>query len=237
MAGIWLGTSGFSYPEWRPSFYPRDLPDAGLLRHYASRLNSVEIDSSFYRMPNAKTLESWKGATDAGFRFTLKASRRITHLERLHVPSGSLDYLLDVVSRLDDRLGPILYQLPPDFRRDDGRLERFLAALEPGIRSAFEFRHASWFCPEVYERLRSAGAALCVHDGDERTTPLELTAPFALVRLRRSAYDGPRIARWRRRFRAWTAGGVDVFAYVKHEGLPSAPLLARRFAKGLRAAG
>ena len=230
MGRIWLGTSGFSYKEWRPDFYPADLPEKSFLRHYAARFNSVEIDSTFYRLPAAKTLEAWKAATGDDFRFTLKASRRITHQRRLQVPSDALDYLLGAVRALGDRLGLILYQLPPNFRRDIPRLDGFLSALPRGIPAAFEFRHASWFCPEVYDLLRGREAALCARDGDDGATPLEITAPFACVRLRRSSYDRFQVEEWRRRFRAWTERGLDVFAYVKPEGMPDAPRVARDFA-------
>lgn len=225
MGRLWLGTSGFSYPEWRPAFYPAELPPARFLRHYAGRFNSVEIDSTFYRLPTPKTLESWKAQTGAGFRFSLKASRRITHLGRLRLPSEPLDIMLEAARRLDDRFGALLFQLPPFLRRDDGLLERFLAALPPGLRAAFEFRHASWFDPAVFGLLRARDVALCVND--ELETPLELTAPFTMVRLRRPAYSPDEVEAWRRRFRAWD---VDVYAYVKHKDNPRAPLVAREFA-------
>jgi len=166
-----------------------------------------------------------------GERRLLKASQQITHREQLRLPSRSLDYLLQVVSGLGSRLGLILYQLPPFFRSDVGRLKSFLAALPRGIRSAFEFRHASWQQPETYEVLRQYGAALCIHDTDKDTTPLELTAPFSIVRLRRSHYDEKLRERWRRRIRDWAADGVDVFAYIKHEDNPDAPRIAREFAE------
>jgi uncharacterized protein YecE (DUF72 family) len=237
VARIWLGTSGFSYKEWRPAFYPADLPEKAFLRHYATRFNSVEINSTFYRMPGAKTIEAWKASTGEDFRFALKASRRITHQERLRVPSDALTYLLDVVGALGGRLGLLLFQLPPDFRRDVPRLDLFLSALPRGFPAAFEFRHASWFCPEVFDLLRKREVALCARDADEGSTPLEITAPFACVRLRRSSYDKYRIEEWRRRFRGWAERGLDVYAYVKHEDNPDAPLIARAFAEDLRAAG
>lgn len=235
MAGIWIGTSGYSYKEWRPSFYPADLPEKKFLGYYASQFNSVEINSSFYRMPSAKTIDAWRSATGADFRFALKAPQQITHREQLRLPSRSLDYLLQVVSGLEPRLGLLLYQLPPFFRSDVGRLESFLAALPRGVRSAFEFRHESWRQPETYDVLRRSGAALCIHDTDEDTTPLEITAPFTIVRLRRSHYDEKLRERWQRRIRAWAAGGVDVFAYIKHEDNPDAPRIAREFAEDLNA--
>jgi uncharacterized protein YecE (DUF72 family) len=231
---IWFGTSGFSYKEWRPGFYPPDLPDKEFLHYYSTRLNSVEIDYTFYRMPTARQLDAWKNSTGHDFRFAIKASQRITHQERLKIPSDALEYLLRVVPGLDDRLGLMLYQLPPNFRRDDGRLKTFLFALPAGIRCAFEFRHDSWHCPEIYDLLRGHDAALCIHDTDDRTTPLELTAPFTYVRLRRSRYEPARREEWQHRILDWVAQGIEVFAYLKHEA-PDAPHLALEFAEGLGA--
>src|SRR5437868_7524377 len=189
MAPIWFGTSGFSYKEWRPSFYPADLSDKQFLHHYATRLNSVEIDYTFYRMPSAKTIEAWKAATPEHFKFTLKASQQITHRQRLKIPSDALDYFLSVVPGLESRLGLILYQLPPFFKYDLNKLETFLSALPRGVPAAFEFRHDSWFVEDVYRLLRKHNVALCIHDADDHTTPMELTAGFTYVRLRRSSYD------------------------------------------------
>src|SRR6185436_16631844 len=137
MLTIRLGTSGFSYKEWRPSFYPEDLSEKKFLEYYATRLNSVEIDYTFYRMPSAKTIEAWRNATPADFRFTLKASQQITHRQRLKLPSDALDYFLNVVPGLESRLGMILFQLPPFFKCDTQKLEMFVASLPRGIPSAF----------------------------------------------------------------------------------------------------
>lgn len=232
MAQAWIGTSGFSYKEWKPAFYPEDLPDKEFLRYYASRLNSVEIDRTFYRMPNAKTIDAWKADAGETFRFALKASRRITHFERLKVPSDSLTYLVGIVARLESRLGVLLFQLPPFLQRDTERLERFLEALPPDLPCAFEFRHESWFADDVYQLLRQRNAALCIHDADELTTPLVLTAPRAYVRLRRSDYPPETLGEWRERIRGWTGQGVDVYAYVKHEENPDATRIALDLAQG-----
>jgi len=233
MANVWVGTSGFSYKEWRPLFYPADLPDKGFLPYYASRLNSVEIDYTFYRIPTAKTIENWKAATPEPFRFALKASQQITHRERLKVPSSALSYFLDIAVGLERRLGVILYQLPPFFKCDAVKLEMFLSSLPRGVPAAFEFRHDSWFAPEVYRILRNHRVALCIHDADDRRTPLELTAPFVYVRLRRTEYDDDLRLEWRERFRTWSNTGTDVFAYIKHEDNPNAPSIALDFAAGL----
>ncbi len=232
MARICFGTSGFSYKEWKPIFYPPDLPEKQFLRYYSSRLNSVEIDYTFYRMPNAKTIEAWKSATPENFKFTLKASQQITHRERLKVPSDALDYFLSVVPGLENRLGVVLYQLPPFFKCDLQKLETFISVLPRGVSAAFEFRHPSWFTGDVYRLLEKYRVALCIHDADERTTPLELTAPFVYVRLRRTEYSGPLRREWQTRMQHWADTGTDVFAYIKHEDNPNAPLIALEFAEG-----
>jgi uncharacterized protein YecE (DUF72 family) len=233
MARIWFGTSGFSYKEWKPVFYPPDVPEKQFLRYYATRLNSVEIDYTFYRIPNAKTIENWKSATSETFKFTLKASQQITHRERLRVPSEALDYFLTVIRPLEGRLGLVLYQLPPFFKCDIQKLETFLSVLPRGIAAAFEFRHDSWFNPDTYRLLKGHSAALCIHDADDHTTPLELTAPFTYIRLRRSEYNDQLRREWQDRIRNWAEAGIEVFAYIKHEDNPNAPLIAVDFAKGL----
>ena len=231
MARIWFGTSGFSYKEWRPSFYPEGLSDKQFLQYYSSRLNSVEIDYTFYRMPSAKTIEAWKSATPENFKFTLKASQQITHRQRLTIPSEALDYLMSVVPGLESRLGMVLFQLPPFFKCDRQRLETFVSVLPRGVPAAFEFRHDSWFTDDVYRVLREYGIALCIHDADDHTTPMELTAPLTYVRLRRTAYDAEQRMQWQTRISDWANQGIDVFAYIKHEDNPNAPLIALEFAK------
>ena len=230
---IWIGTSGFSYKEWRPAFYPADLSEKKFLPFYASRLNSVEINSTFYRLPGAPLLRTWAKSTPASFRFSLKAHQNITHRKRLKLPNGVLKRFLAAATALGKRLGPLLFQLPPNFKRDDERLETFLSSLPRGMLSTLEFRHDSWFCHETYDTLRKHRSALCIHDADDHTTPLELTAPFTCVRLRRSSYNSRRRKEWQQRMRRWAADGVDVYAYFKHEDSPDAPLIARKFAEGL----
>ena len=233
MARACIGTSGFSYKEWRPSFYPEDLSEKGFLSFYASRFSSVEIDYTFYRMPNAKTIEGWKAATGENFRFAIKASQKITHRERLKTPSEALTYLVGIVSHLESRLGVLLFQLPPYFRSDSQKLESFLAALPPDLPLAFEFRHESWFTDETYQLLRDHNAGLCIHDADDHTTPVLLTAKLAYVRLRRSNYTPEGFGEWRERIRGWVEEGIDVFAYIKHEGNPDAPRIALELSQGL----
>ncbi len=233
MAAIWFGTSGFSYKEWKPIFYPEGLPEKQFLPYYSVRLNSVEIDYTFYRMPTAKTIEGWKAATPEHFKFTIKSPQLITHRQRLKVPSEALEYFLSVVPGLGNRLGMVLYQLPPFFKCDTERLETFLSVLPRGIPAAFEFRHDSWFVDQVYGLLRKHNVALCIHDADDHTTPMELTASFTCVRLRCSEYDEARRRSWQDRIRAWAGTGIEVFAYIKHEDNPNAPLVALDFISGL----
>ncbi|HEV8636146.1 MAG TPA: DUF72 domain-containing protein [Chloroflexota bacterium] len=235
MAHAYLGTSGFSYPEWRPSFYPPDLKPEGFLAFYAQHLPAVEIDGTFYRMPNARTLEAWRSAVPDGFKFTLKASQKITHFERLKLPSEAHDYLVGVLPKLGDRLGVHFYQLPPNFRRSDERLETFLANRPKGIPAAFEFRHESWFDGAVYRLLERAGVGLVVNEGDEGATPLEVTAPLVYLRLRKERYTEAERDGWLRRIDGWVREGIDVFAFIKHEENPDAPRLAAGWARALGA--
>jgi uncharacterized protein YecE (DUF72 family) len=234
MGRAYVGTSGFAYKEWRPSFYPDKTPEREFLPFYAAHFGGVEIDYTFYRMPSATTLDGWKEKTPEGFKFTLKASQKITHFERLKVPSDSLDYLLGVVPRLESRLGAMLYQLPPNFKVNPERLEPFLARLPREIPSAFEFRNDSWFTLEVYALLEKHGVGLVINDGDEGCTPLERTAPLVYLRLRKSAYSDDERALWRERIQGWAKEG-DVFAWIKHEDNPDAPHIALQFAEGISA--
>src|SRR5262245_13177645 len=163
---VLVGTSGYSYPAWRGSFYPEGLKEAEMLRFYAGRLPTVEINNTFYRMPSAGMLERWNAETPDSFSFVLKAARRITHEKRL-TDADSLAYFLKTAAVLGGKLGPILFQLPPFFKKDVPRLQDFLALLPAGCRAAFEFRHASWAGDDVHEALRAKGAVLCLADTDE----------------------------------------------------------------------
>jgi uncharacterized protein YecE (DUF72 family) len=233
MARAWVGTSGFSYPEWKPSFYPEKLKTEEFLEYYASRFATVEIDRTFYRMPNAKTIDAWKAATPEGFRFAIKASQKITHREKLAVPSETVSYLVRILAGLEDRLGAVLFQLPPWFRCDLELIEKFFDALPVDFPSVMEFRHASWFVDEVYELLRRRGVGLVINDGVDGTTPLVVTARLSHLRLRKSAYSPEDLTSWGERARAWVADGVDVYMYVKHEDNPDAPRIALELASGL----
>ena len=232
MAAVRVGTSGFSYKEWKRLFYPAGLSDREFLPFYASRFTTVEIDSSFYRIPSPKTLELWKETTPETFRFTLKAPQQITHRQRLAVPSEALQYFGGVLPVLGSRLAFVQYQLPPFMKCDVARLKAFLEVLPQSVQASFEFRHPSWFIPEVLDLLRAHGRILCIHDTDEGCTPMELTTNTTCVRLRRTAYTSAERQEWRNRWRSWAASGTDVFAYVKHKENPNAPLIALEFAEG-----
>ena len=233
MARAWIGTSGFDYKEWKPEFYPPDLPHEEFLRYYTTRLNSVEINNTFYQMPNPGKIAAWRDAVPDGFRFSLKVSRKITHQERLKVPSDALDYLLATVRGLETRLGVLLFQFPPYLRCDVAKLEGFLGALPRDLPAAFEFRHGSWFRDEVYRALESGGAALCINDSDDGTTPMRVTGRLVYVRLRRADYPAAAFREWQETIRGWIGADLDVFAYIKHEENPGAPGMAVELAAGI----
>jgi uncharacterized protein YecE (DUF72 family) len=225
---LFAGTSGFSYPAWRGSFYPQKLPAQQMLRHYAERLPAVEINNTFYRMPRAPLLEGWCALVPEGFRFALKAPRRITHLKRLVGAEDDLAYFHGAAGVLGPRRGAVLYQLPPFLKKDLPRLEAFLAALPEDHRAAFEFRHASWFEDDVLAALRRHEAALCVADGEEHgEAKLAVTADFGYLRLRRERYDDEDLAGWVRQIRLqpWERA----FVFFKHEDAGAGPALAARF--------
>jgi uncharacterized protein YecE (DUF72 family) len=222
---ILVGTSGWAYKEWKGSFYPAELPADAMLRHYAGRLPTVEINNSFYRIPKEKVLLDWAEQVPAEFRFVLKASRRITHINRLANEDDSLGYFLRTANVLGEKLGPTLFQCPPSLRKDIGRLRDFLALVPRTWRAALEFRHKSWFDDEVYDALRSHDVALVAVDEDEGETPLVPTASWGYLRLRRTDYQEEELERWAERIRSqpWQ----EAFAFLKHdEESPTGPAAA-----------
>ncbi len=235
MAKIWIGTSGYSYKEWRGNFYPEELPEAGMLRFYGERFSSVEINYTFYRMPNVRTFQGWAKETPAQFMFSLKAPRRITHDLRLRDAGEAVTYFCDTAKALKDRLGAMLFQLPPFLKKDLPRLEDFLHQLPPGFRSAFEFRNQSWFADDVFECMRRFDVALCIAEGEERATPFEATAPFGYFRLRKPDYSDEELAGWAERIQA-AAQWQDVYVYFKHEDEGRGPIFAAKL-KNLLDAG
>jgi uncharacterized protein YecE (DUF72 family) len=222
---IHVGTSGYSYPEWRGSFYPERFPPARMLPYYAERFTTVELNNTFYRMPTGKTITGWDKETPAGFVFALKVPQRITHFARLRDVADPLRYFLDTALGLGTKLGPLLLQLPPNFRKDPDRLGGCLALVPPSVRMAVEFRHTSWLDEEVYALLRARNTALCVADTEESTTPVVVTADFGYLRLRDRAYGPDELARWAAT--SARAEWQDAFVYFKHEESGTGPALAR----------
>jgi len=223
-----VGTSGFSYDAWEGPFYPEALPGARRLAYYASQLPAVEINNTFYRMPKAAMLAGWASQVPASFRFALKAPRRITHAKGFAFEPDAIAHLFRAADALGERLGPVLFQLPPWQRKDAARLRELLAAVPPGRRAALEFRHHSWLDDEVYAVLREADAGLCAADFDEaeKRVPLVASASFGYLRLRAADYADDAL-------RAWIAEIAvepwqEVYVFFKHEDAGAAPRLAAR---------
>jgi len=211
-----IGTSGFSFDEWKGVFYPSELRAGQRLEYYASRLPAVEINNTFYRMPRPEMLAGWNSRVPESFRFAVKAPRRITHQQRLKGAEQSLNELMSACAALGEKLGPVLFQLPPFFKKDVGCLREFLSVAQSG-RPAFEFRHGSWFDDEVYETLGAAGAALVSGDPDDspESLPLVATAGWGYLRLRAPEYDDAALDRWAERIlqQPWS----EAFVFFKHE--------------------
>jgi uncharacterized protein YecE (DUF72 family) len=233
----YVGTSGFGYTSWIPRFYPEGTKAKALLRAYAARLSSVESNYTFNALPSEEALANWVDATPASFRFALKASRRITHDAQLRDIEDSLPRFLDRVRRLGDRLGCILYQTPPWFKRDDDRLHAFLAALPADLRAAFEFRDSSWYQADVYALLRSRNAALVTAEGERAPAPFTLTADFTYVRLRQKerAYTDEALLSWLHRLADCLRSGQDAYVYLYHDEAGENALRAMRLAQALAA--
>lgn len=232
---LYVGTSGFAYKEWKPELYPQELPQKKFLEYYAGVFPSVEINVTFYRMPTASLLEGWLAETPETFTFALKATQRITHIKRLKDCDEELTYFLNVARTLGDRLGPILFQCPPNFKHDQARLEAFLAAL-PGnpYRFAFEFRHPSWASDEVFDLLATNGCAWVVSDMPDKPAPMRRTAKrFVYLRLRGVDYDAGALERWFADVDAVLNGGADAYVYFKHEDDPSGVRYAKQMLTAL----
>ena len=225
---LYVGTSGYSYKEWKGTFYPEDLPEKQMLRFYGERFRSVEINNTFYRMPKASVLEAWAQEVPADFSFVLKAPQRITHMQRLKDAGDSVSYFLDVAGVLKERLGPLLFQLPPNMKKDASRLREFLALLPTNRRVAMEFRHESWFDEEVFHLLRDHQAALCIAEAEEGVeVPFVSTADWGYLRLRRPDYGDPELKAWVEKVRG--QGWRDAFVFFKHEEEGKGPQMAKRF--------
>ncbi len=224
------GASGYSYKEWKGTFYPETIKPEEMLAWYSERLPTVEINNTFYRMPKTSVLEHWAATTPADFRFSIKASQRITHMARLKAESATepLVYLYNNLEALGDKRGPVLFQLPPNMKKDLPRLTAFLGLLPAGHHAAFEFRNDTWFDDDVYDALKGAGAALCLSEREDNAPPLLVeTAPWGYVRLRLEAYSDDDLKQWARKLEAtlWQ----QIYVYFMHE--PTAPEYAAALMK------
>jgi len=229
MAKIYAGTSGWAYSTWKPKFYPAKLGAAGFLEYYASRLNSVEVNYTFRTVPSKELLQGWMEQTPAHFKFAIKAHQTITHFKRLRGTARATSKFINTFEplRKAKKLGPVLFQLPPNFKCDLPLLKNFLTGLPRGLRYAFEFRHASWFTEEVFAALRKANVALCWAENEELETPNVQTAGFFYLRLRKETYSARAIGKVHRKVRKLARKG-DVFVYFKHEDAPAGAFHAEK---------
>lgn len=234
---IRIGTSGYNYPEWRGTFYPEKFPAGKMFDYYTERFTTVEINATFYRMPTTKTTAGWRDQAPAGFLYTLKAPRRITHDTRLKDCQDSVDFFCDSAKGLEPHLGTLLFQLPPNLKCDIDRFRTFLGWLPAEMRSAFEFRHESWLNDDVYALLRERGAALCIADFGDKTTPVVATARHGYFRLRDEGYTPVDLERWAEALLARGTDWDDAFVYFKHEDEGKGPEFARAFSEILARRG
>jgi uncharacterized protein YecE (DUF72 family) len=230
MATMYAGTSGFAYPAWKPGFYPAKLPAKDFLKHYAGRLNCVEINYTFRRLPSASTLQAWVEATPAGFVFAVKANQRITHIMRIKNAGEATELFFRMIDplRTSRRLGPVLFQLPPNLKCDVALLRDYLDLLPAGLKYAFEFRHTSWLVDEVYEELRRKNISLCVAESERLEVPEVITADFVYYRLRKPEYTKEDIAQIAERSKELLSGGRDLYLMFKHEETPEGAMNAER---------
>ncbi len=230
MATLYAGTSGFAYTAWKPSFYPAKLPSSRFLEHYAGRLNCVEINYTFRRLPSASTLESWVAATPAGFVFAVKANMRITHIQRLKNAGQATELFFRMIDplRTARRLGPVLFQLPPAMKCDVALLKSYLELLPEGMRYAFEFRHPSWLVEEVYDVLRARNISLCLAESERLEVAEVITADFVYYRLRKPDYTDEDVQAFAARSKELLATGRDLYLMFKHEETPEGALNAEK---------
>ena len=229
MAQVFVGTSGWAYPSWKPDFYPQKLAQKKFLNFYATQLNAVEVNFTFRQLVKESTLQNWLAETPATFRFTVKAHQVITHIKRLKATEDFVPRFLSTIEPLASasKLGPVLFQLPPNLKVDLELLRSFLGSLPKRLQSSFEFRHASWWSEETYNILREHNVALCVAESEERDTPDIVTADFAYYRYRKPSYTPDERQAMVNRMREHLAAGRDVFAYFKHEETPEGAIYAR----------
>ena len=225
---LYVGTSGYAYKEWKGTFYPKNLPAQQMLRFYGERFRAVEINRTFYGVPKASVLEGWAKAVGPDFKFVLKAPKQITHMKGLSGAGDLVPHFLEVAKALSERLGPLLFQLPPTAKKDVPGLGAFLGSLPTDRRAAFEFRHASWFDDEVYGLLRDHRAALCVAEAEgDLEVPFVATADWGYLRLRRPEYGDAELEAWVKQMRE--RGWGDAFVFFRHEDEGKGPQMAKRF--------
>ncbi len=228
MPQLYAGTSGWAYPSWKPDFYPQKLAQAKFLAHYATRLNTVEVNFTFRQLVKETTIQKWIEQTPPGFRLGIKAHQVITHIKRL---KGAEEFVARFLATIEPlaaagRLGPVLFQLPPNLKADAALLEDFLKLLPPSLPAAFEFRNATWFTDSTWDLLRNAGAAVCVAETETMTTPDVVTANFAYYRYRKPSYSAEERSAMVAQVESHRSAGRDVFAYFKHEETPEGALSA-----------
>lgn len=228
MSQLFAGTSGWAYASWKPDFYPAKLPQKSFLAHYATQLNTVEVNFTFRQLVKETTVQKWIAETPAGFRFGVKAHQVITHIKRLQKTEDFVPRFLSTIEPLAraQKLGPVLFQLPPNLKANAALLGEFLSILPRAVPSAFEFRHASWFSEEIFDLLKRHNRALCVAETEERTTPDVVTADFCYYRYRKPSYTSDERRAMVSRIREHLGQGRDVFAYFKHEDTPEGALSA-----------
>ncbi len=220
---IHIGTSGWNYKHWRGNFYPEDLPSSGWFDYYIKYFSTVEINNSFYQLPEKKTFEKWRKSVPENFVFSVKASRYITHMKKLKDPEQPVPNFIDNVKGLQDRLGPVLFQLPPRWNMNADRLQYFISQLPDGFRYTFEFRDDSWWHPDIYQILKDANMAFCIFDLAGTLSPKEITADFIYVRLHgpgaayQGKYDAKTLSGWAGAFSAWQKQGKEVFCYFDND--------------------
>jgi uncharacterized protein YecE (DUF72 family) len=240
LKGVHIGTSGWHYAHWRGPFYPEDLREKGFLKYYSARFMTVEVNNTFYRLPEEKTLLDWRASVPRGFLFSIKASRYITHTKKLKDPEKTLPPLLDRIRLLEDRLGPILFQLPPGWGLNIARLEGFMKTLPKSLRYAFEFRNADWFNEDVRALLGEHNAAFCIYDLGGATSPKWATADFVYLRLHgpdgpyRGEYGVRRLGQWARDIKGWLGEGRAVYCYFDNDEAGYAPKDALRLMELLK---
>src|SRR3954462_9864103 len=221
-----IGISGFQYPEWKGTFYPEDLPASKMLGFYADRFATTEVNYTFRRIPSPKTIQNWWAGTPERFKFSLKAPQKGTHFAKLQNCGGTMRYFCQVICDLEAKLGPVLFQLPPNFKKDAALLAEFLNDVPAGLRAAFEFRHASWFDEEIFAILNGKNVALCINESADLGAPVVATADYGYLRLRREDYTAADMERWAKAITGNDKIWPDVFVYLKHEESGIGPKLA-----------